>query len=275
MPSKPTFAEKMIKSWQEFLTETQSFSGDWIFRGQPSDRALTTSLERACNDFGISLKKAPGIEKQLIRDFKRQYSGADRDFVLNDTLYCLALLQHHGAPTRLLDWTYSPFVAAFFALEKKLSSKCVVWCLSADWCHKQAALIAEGNLVEKRNKDETRTDKTFDPLYMRNSFKLVLPENPLLLNERLIIQKGVFLCPGDVSAKFETNLKKLKDWYNENSIVKLKFNMEQHEHLKAIEELQNMNVDNRSLFPGLDGLCKSLTQKFPVYEKMAAKQIGE
>jgi hypothetical protein len=276
MSDKRTFVELTLNTWQEFLGILENFTDRWVFRGQSSDYMITTSLERACNDYQISLSKAPGVEAQLIRDFKRRYSGDGRDIVLNDTLYCLALMQHHGAPTRLLDWTYSPFVAAFFALEKSVSSTSIVWCLNGDWCLKQAALIAGRDLIDARNTDETRNDKSFKPLYMRKKpFKMVFIENPYLFHERLIIQQGVFLCPGDISTKFEINIKSLDGWTKKSSIVKLRFQMAKQDHLRALMELQSMNVGNAVLFPGLDGFAQSLKQKLPLYERMARRGIGQ
>jgi hypothetical protein len=274
--NKRTFVELTVNTWKDFIAILENFTDKWVFRGQSSDYIITTSLERACNDYGISLSKAPGIEAQLIRDFKRRYSGDDRNIVLNDTLYCLTLMQHHGAPTRLLDWTYSPFVAAFFALEKSVSSTSIVWCLNGDWCLKQATLIAGKDLIVARNTDETRNDSSFKPLYMRKKpFKMVFIENPYLFHERLIIQQGVFLCPGDISTKFEINIKSLDGWTKKSSIVKIRFQMTKQDHLRALTELQSMNVGNAVLFPGLDGFARSLKQKLPLYERMARRGIGQ
>jgi hypothetical protein len=91
--------------------------GPWLFKGHSEIWPLKTTLERACEFFDVSLQELPKIEKQIVRDFRRHYDATDRGLILDDTLYCMALMRHHGAPTRLLDCTYSPYVAAFFALE--------------------------------------------------------------------------------------------------------------------------------------------------------------
>ncbi len=104
----------------------QKFSDHkWCFRGHAdADWDLTSSLERYCNDFNFSLKdKAQDVEKFLIREFSRNvfaYASelpsisSSQDPPLQEVL---ALMQHHGAPTRLMDWNYSPFIATYFALE--------------------------------------------------------------------------------------------------------------------------------------------------------------
>ena len=94
------FIERTIQSWAHFLAVRREFGFGWLFRGQPADRPLKTTLERACEKAGLGLKAAVGIEEQLIRDFRRRYSDSDAAVVRSDKLYCLALMQHHGAPTR-------------------------------------------------------------------------------------------------------------------------------------------------------------------------------
>ncbi|HEY2170736.1 MAG TPA: FRG domain-containing protein, partial [Candidatus Angelobacter sp.] len=96
----------------------------WHYRGVLDNWNLKTSIERAAEDWHIDLKELPNLEKQLILEFKRACHLSANLQLPNpdDTLGWLALMQHHGTPTRLLDLTYSPFVAAYFALDALLSS---------------------------------------------------------------------------------------------------------------------------------------------------------
>ena len=129
-----------IPSWNDFVQLCNTdFVGSWHFRGVLENWPLETALERAGRHWRIPMSDLPQIEKAMLREFKRAYppdaSALAPDD--NDTLAWLALMQHHGAPTRLLDWTYSPFVAAFFALDALLNCgegerKAAVWALSYD-----------------------------------------------------------------------------------------------------------------------------------------------
>ncbi len=127
-----------IPSWNSFMQLCNAeFTDRWHFRGVLDNWALETALERAARDWRIPMNDLPEIEKALLREFKRAYPPDESTLSPddNDTLGWLALMQHHGAPTRLLDWTYSLFVAAFFALDALLrcrdfERKAAVWALS-------------------------------------------------------------------------------------------------------------------------------------------------
>ena len=111
---------KCVDSFSDFQSKIDSQEaggGEWIYRGQACSWELKPTLERTLTKWLGSSTSAAKYEDKLIREFQRGYNGGDRKLVLKNTCNCLALMQHHGAPTRLLDWTYSPYVAARFALE--------------------------------------------------------------------------------------------------------------------------------------------------------------
>jgi hypothetical protein len=109
----------------------------WLFRGEPrAYPKLQTSLERALVDRGTLLTEAADVERKLLKEFKRRAHHYMHPLPgEGDLMGWLALMQHYGAPTRLLDWTYSFYIATFFALSEATSnppdkrSPCVVWAL--------------------------------------------------------------------------------------------------------------------------------------------------
>lgn len=275
--SERRFFERELSNWKGFVEFCHKLNGLWLYRGQKKDWDLQTRLERACEEFDL-LEYAAQIEFQLIREFMRRYKGNDRDLVRKDTLYYLALMQHHGAPTRLLDCTYSPFVAAYFALETKPKEErdepSIVYCFKNDWLNEEARKKACESLIVKRSDDDRfrRHDKSFKKLYMSKSpKKFVSAENAFNLNERLIIQKGVFLCPGMASATFQSNLKELEGWYKKGAVIKVKLKFDLDARKKALHELHNMNVDRATLFPGLDGFTESLRPRLPYFKNLELK----
>ncbi len=265
----PVFAHKSIHSWEQFLDALKDKKANWIFRGQASDKPLRTTLERALNDYQIDLAEAPGIEEKLIRDFRRRYFGPDYERVLNDTLYCLSLMRHHSAPIRLLDFNYSAYIAAFFAFNDRIPNQeeqdagefPVIWCFNTDWLRAALKkLSAIGTLIPGR--DAARDDYSFQQLYMGpNPQPFVFAENPVFLNERLIIQQGLFLCPGDVSQSFEDNIKSLGGWTNPDHILKFNFNLNQ----------RSSHRDNKRIIIHEHQLCQFISRAGRLCQVVQAK----
>ena len=106
---------KQLKSWQEFKTLIADNSQlEWIYRGQSnSNWPIRSSLERS----SIMTNYDEG-EERMLYEFKRASKYYLEQKELPTThIDWLALLQHHGTPTRLIDFTKSPYIAAFFAFE--------------------------------------------------------------------------------------------------------------------------------------------------------------
>lgn len=246
----PDFACKVVRSWKEFDETVREMASSevrqWLYRGQTDDYRLMTTIERSLARWRIPLKDAGIIEFQTIREFRRRLREPEYHLAQEDTLYCLSLMQHYGAPTRLLDCTYSPYVAAAFALENGIfslsptgdPSRPVVWCFSAQWCTDKAKENISPDrcvLIGRRNKDARRNDTTFIPLFQIKSskttplpkWKFVKIENSLYLNERLTAQQGAFLCPADIGSSFVCNLRAMGGWDAKANLWKLCLELDQ------------------------------------------------
>jgi FRG domain len=118
-----------------YLMEHTGDSG-YIWRGQrEASWPLLSSLERAFRDGNIELTKRPEIEQRALSHFRANaaaYLGwvpAD-----DDVIDWLVLMQHYGCPTRLLDWTESPFVGVYFAysgMTDKQGTPAALWSYDA------------------------------------------------------------------------------------------------------------------------------------------------
>jgi len=263
------FASLTVKNWDTLIEKIPRSKTDWMYRAQAQDWPLSTSLERACSQSGILPSDVPKIEKQLVRAFRRRYDGADRQYVLADTVYALSLMQHHGAPTRFLDFTYSPYVAIFFALNSLpagLEHSPVIWCFNRHWCNKEIRRITgeiDLNTIDiLPTGSAEKSDERFHKLYRSSpGNKFFGVESPFLFHSRLRTQQGVFVCPGDSTSTTEVNIKAMNGWSEMRFILKIKLNFSKKTRWEIMNHLQNMNITEESIFPDLDGFCRSLRHR--------------
>lgn len=271
-----------VEDWtafQELFADAPS-PRRWIYRGSRR-RGLVSSLERACRAAAIDLAEAPEIERLLVREFRRNYRGADAASVASDTLYCMGLMRHYGAPTRLLDWTYSPYIALFFAIrdlepcdsgEEGDGAVGHLWALDTAVCREVAESVAKDKPLRRRFEDEgVQDDATFREIYLSRPFRrFVLPENPWTFHERHQVQQGVFLCPGDVSSSYEGNLAALDERDHrtergERALRRYTIRLTAEARRAALWQLHRGNITEASLFPGLDGFARSLGHRLPFF----------
>jgi hypothetical protein len=255
----------------------------WIFRGQEKEQdnnLLKTSLEKAIDSFKIERKKAPEIEKGLLRKFKRHSSiYIEHIPVFYDYMEWFALMQHYGAPTRLQDWTYSFFVAVYFAVND-MKKDAEVWAIDTKHIEESAIKIIKKKAKFKNTSDEEMKEKIkndscahiprlFEEIFMNDPKPFVLTMNPHNLNERLIIQQGIFLCPGDITKSFYKNLRANFESHKGTSINKhiRRFRITDNVDKKKeiLRHLQRMNMNNATLFPGLSGFSQSLRTWFAFF----------
>ncbi len=210
---------------------------DLLFRGQNSDEPLLPKLAR------LDLKgEISNMERLMLAEFKRGILPLS-EFQPANNWDLLALAQHHGLPTRLLDWTYSALVALWFAVAKPAKKdkknkllNGVVWVLNA---------VTE----------DFRTDtEQIDPL--SNKITKIFRSN--VVSRRISAQSGVFtvhkINENGKMVRFETHAE------YKGKLIKV---IVPHTSFAAIrKQLHILGVNSASVFPDIDGYCRHLEWRY-------------
>ncbi len=271
--STPLFIEQACKSWADAARFVVSLSGTHVFRGQTAASwPLQSTIERASSEHDKYQ-----LESSLLRAFQ---TGASRFLTLRptheDMLSWLALMQHHGVPTRLLDWTRSPFVAAFFAAEGRESVKepFSIWAIELRYLRATARALLSSKLTKPLAESDRLGDAAIFNGWLQKKVSVVAPVASPAGHDRLLYQRGLFLCPGHLEQSFDVNLGTMveyskphgKRWF-------CKITIPFSERVAALRELDAMNINRASLFPGLDGYSQYLRQKIELLPPTRGRRI--
>src|SRR5206468_4418371 len=186
-----------LKSWNEYKSFIQQFSENWAFRGQANaEWVLNNAIERT--DF---IKFHKGIEADFLAEFQRGARNyLSRDEIPEHLIEWLALMQHHGAPTRLLDLSRSPYISAFFGFEQciiKDNHFIGIWGLNINYLKERAVAILSKEFGEAMQESKNLINENlFEKIFKANDRKLVFPVEPFRMNRRYSLQQSVFVSTG-------------------------------------------------------------------------------
>jgi hypothetical protein len=249
--------EVRVESWSDFMALSAELDG-WAFRGQQDARwPLLTSLSRYLNAYIPDRASWRQREERAIRVFQRKAHNYIGDpSVLHNALRCLALMQHHGAPTRLLDFTKSPFVAVFFALERA-TVDAAVYALNTPrlW---RAAPVDHPDM--DRDRIDPRQPGNFARLFLPNTNAIIWTGEPTEMDRRLVAQSGTLVVPGMLDKPLDEILRQ----YGESAPLLKKIVLPLAVREEAMKALYRMNVTNATLFPDLDGLARSIGMELEI-----------
>src|SRR5580692_10807815 len=209
---EPAYRVFRLKSWDDFLKliVNPPYS-QWAFRGERDERwPLYSSISRYLQAFGVAPAAWTKQEARILRAFKRKaHQFLDKPPDPDDDFQWMALMQHHGAPTRLIDFTWSPYVAAFFALERTLADG-VVWAMNPS--------RVDSSRNAKRIRVDPRVHGNFSRYFLAGKRHFIWMGEPHTMNRRLIAQSGTFAVPGVLDVPVEEIL---GDSDQENILAKI------------------------------------------------------
>jgi hypothetical protein len=238
-------------SWQGSL---QRFRSPFAFRGV-SDAACKpeTTLIRLGGEFQRR-------EQSLLRNFRKY---AHRDALQADSAWnWIALGQHHGLPTRLLDWTFSPYVALHFATVEPSDwdRSAAIWCV--DCVKIKNSLPQKLRTRLQRDDSDVLTVEMLDDIAPTLQAFERLSSRPFIaffeppsLDDRIINQAALF----SVTSRADMNV---AEWLAEHHDVFHRVVIPSSLKREIRDKLDQANINERILFPGLDGLTQWLTRYY-------------
>lgn len=261
-----------LKSWDEYdKAVSRKHYRKWIYRGQiEASWNLESSLHRAFEEAQTIHKAYSKTEKRINR-MEHERVMIDR-FMCNahiylsslpkegDPLSWLSLMQHHGAPTRLLDFTFSPYIALFFALEAGEGHAAV-------YCVNHHAIKNDEDDYFGKNRLEIYSrilegEKTSDAPYL-------FAFEPTFSNHRLLSQQGLFVATNTLKHSHEEIV---KDYQLGSSDI-IKYIIPKNLRYSGLKKLNQMNINAANIYPGLDGFCKTMRRQ-PVFGLEWQRRVG-
>jgi hypothetical protein len=265
--------EITVESWNDLIDCL--YEGSWqpSIERHRSNYAFRGVSNAAWSTFRTSLMRLGGtfeqMEGHLLRNFRKYaHLEATSAYPGDSTWHWLAMAQHHGLPTRLLDWSYSPFVAMHFATStvEQFDVDGLIWCIDYVRAHDflprmlRRVLFEEGaNVFTAEMLARTATSLAdFDALAFELDdpvFSFATFFEPPSLDARIVNQYALFSLMSSPKVS-------LDDWLHEHPELIRKIIIPAEIKWEVRDKLDQANVTERVLFPGLDGLSSWLRRQY-------------
>jgi hypothetical protein len=263
---------KTVQSWLDLIEELYRDSWDeeigrhrstFAHRGVCDARdSLTTRLIRTGRqlDPGREPPSTQQFETHILRNF-RKYGHASAP--VGESIWnWLALAQHHGLQTRLLDWTYSPFVAMHFVTEnlEAYDRDGVIWCMNY---RESNRLLPEPlrQQVEACGADVFSAEmldqvcRSLEELEQLSENEFVLFLEPPSLDVRIVNQFALFSMMSRADST-------LDQWLAQHSNIASKLIVPAKLKWEIRDKLDQAGITERLLYPGLDGTARWLSRYY-------------
>ena len=257
-----------IASWVELLDELygeswdptiERFRSPWVFRGVcDAASGLNTSLMRLAAGY----ENLGKLEAHMLRNF-RKYAHMEVDSAVGNSIWnWLALAQHHGLQTRLLDWTYSPLVAVHFATDDvtMFHRDGAVYCVN----HRSANALLPRALRKQVDIEGfdvftaemlDRAADTLEKFDRLSEEAFVIFLEPPSLDSRIVNQFALFSLMNGSTTGLEKFLEQHPELVRKVVIpADLKWEVR--------DKLDQAGITERMLYPGLDGLSRWLSRYY-------------
>lgn len=290
------YVETRLENWDDIFKLYNRFLMAFVFRGHGEAKwPMTSSLERMVIRFHPNsiVNTANAYEEDSIKEFRWKYPSYEKNNILadDDIIEWLSIMQHYGAPTRMVDFSYSIYIALFMAMDSLAENKdSAVWCLNHLVCreaffHNKYELQRSCNNKDEMDvciyKEANTILKEIPSSNKKKYEKGVFLVRPNHVNERILRQQGLFAIQGDPNSTFSENLfsvtnnkdavlipfHEIIDYSNNKYMAKpndfalIKIVIPKEFRWDIFKSLEQMNITAEMMFPGLEGLARSMKRQ--------------
>jgi len=246
---------------QERNQDNGRYRSSFFYRGMPdASFDLSTSLTRNCGE------KAAFLETPLLENFIKYVSIEDP--TIDESIWKAMIVgQHHGLPTRLLDWTHSTLVALHFANTEQDLSKlgerdCVVWRIDAremnrllpekykEALEKKNTFIFSVKLLDTVVNDIAQYDTDMGT-------KAMITVEPHSIDQRIVNQYSFFTI-------VPKGIRNLESFLEKSTSNTVKYIIDKKLRWDLRDLLDQLNINERMIYPGKDGIAKWLARHYYV-----------
>ena len=248
---------------QQYRPELKRYRDLQIYRGEcNASFTLSTSLQRNCK--GLSRK----LEQPMLHNFTK-YAVLEEPMIEGNVWKQMIVGQHHGFPTRLLDWSFSPLMALHFAatesdLDQMAAHDAVVWRIDIDELHDRLPSKYQ-KVMEKYATTVFSVDMLREACESLEQYDADMGEDHLLiieppsLDRRIISQYSFF-------SVVPMGMKDIEKFLDVNTNKTARFVIAKELRWQIRDFLDHQNITERMVYPGLDGLSKWLGRHYYVQE---------
>lgn len=256
-----TFEELMqLFAEQEYQNDIKRYRNSYVYRGiKTVNYKMETSLKRNCKD------KQYLLEDGILKNFTK-YACLEDPSLANSVWRQMISGQHHGLPTRLLDFTGSPLIALHFAAVEKIAEyedeDCEILRIDMAEIHSLLPQKYQSVINESRS-------KTFS-LHMLDSLKISVKEydedmkdqslvivEPSSIDKRIVSQYSFF-------AIMPQGIDDFDEFLNQKTDNSVRYIISKDLRWRIADTLDSFNVSERVIYPGLDGLSAWIARHYYV-----------
>ncbi|MCQ2771058.1 MAG: FRG domain-containing protein [Clostridia bacterium] len=246
---------------QKFQDNINRYRGEFLYRGIPDESfKLETTLKRNCKH----LQK--DLEMPILRNFMK-YAAIEDPAIERSVWRQMILGAHHGLPTRMLDWSQSPLISLHFSLtednlEHMDAHNCVIWKIDVNELHSLLPETFKNTLAVTKSKyfsvdslSKVAPDlSSFDRDIGDSGIAIIEPPS---IDPRIVNQYSFFSI-------IPTELNDIEDFFDKNTSNTVKYVIDKNIRWQTRDLLDQQNISERIVYPGLDGLSKWLGRHYYV-----------